>query len=159
MVAFLPLAMIGPAFYAMEGLFVSRYGTAGMDPVQAMFGASLAGLILSVPLVLGSGQWVNPLAGFGRAEQALMLSSVLHAVMYSTYVGLAARAGSVFASQSSYVVTAAGLCWSMVILGEAFSHWVWLALALMLTGLMLVRPRIRTAAAALPALSGGSPEI
>jgi drug/metabolite transporter (DMT)-like permease len=148
MVVFLPLAMMGPTLYAFEGLFVSRYGMAGMDPVQAMFGASFVGLVLCVPLVLGSGQWVDPLAEFGRPEQALVLSSVLHAMLYSTYVGLAARAGSVFASQSSYVVTAAGLCWSMLLLGEQFSPWIWLALAVMLTGLTLVRPRLRVSAAA-----------
>ncbi len=141
MVAYLPLAMLGPFFYALEGTFVSRNGTLGMDAVQAMFGASLAGLILCLPLVLASGQWVDPLAAFGRAEQALVLSSLLHALLYATYVGLAARAGAVFATQTSYVVTASGLCWAMLLLGERFSHWVWAALAVMLVGLMLVKPR------------------
>ena len=145
MVAYLPLAMLGPLCYALEGTFVSRYGMAGMDPVQAMFGASLVGLILSVPLVLVSGQWVNPLAQWGQAEQALVLSSVLHAMLYAAYVGLAARAGAVFATQTSYIVTASGLCWSMLLLGERFSPMVWLALAVMLVGLMLVQPRLRVA--------------
>ena len=147
MVAYLPLAMLGPLCYALEGTFVSRYGMAGMDPVQAMFGASLVGLILSLPLMLASGQWVDPLAHWGRAEQALVLSSVLHAMLYATYVGLAARAGAVFATQTSYIVTASGLCWSMLLLGERFSHWVWAALAVMLVGLMLVQPRLRVAGA------------
>ena len=147
MVAFLPVAMVGPMFYAAEGTFVSRFGMAGMDPVQAMFGASLVGLILCLPLVLASGQWEDPLARWGRPEQALVLSSVLHAMLYATYVGLAARAGAVFATQTSYVVTAAGLCWAMLLLGERFSPWIWLALAVMLAGLSLVRPRPVTRAA------------
>lgn len=145
MVAFLPLAMLGPLFYAMEGSFVARFGMAGMDPVQAMFGASLVGLILCAPLVAVSGQWVDPMAQWGLPEQALVLSSVLHAMLYATYVGLAARAGAVFATQTSYIVTAAGLCWSILLLGEQFSHWVWAALAVMLCGLMLVQPRLRMA--------------
>ena len=99
------------------------------------------------------------MARFGRPEQALVLSSVLHAMLYATYVGLAARAGSVFASQTSYIVTAAGLCWSMLLLGEQFSHWVWLALAVMLTGLTLVRPRQRVPAAAAAKIGERSPEI
>jgi drug/metabolite transporter (DMT)-like permease len=141
MLAFLPLALLGPLFYAAEGTFVSRYGMAGMDPVQAMFGASLAGMILCFPAVIVTGQWVDPLASFGRPEQALVLSSVLHAMLYSTYVGLAARAGAVFATQTSYIVTAAGLCWSMLLLGERFSPWIWAALPVMLLGLTLVQPR------------------
>lgn len=143
MAAFLPFAMIGPLFYAMEGTFVSRYGMAGMDPVQAMFGASLVGLVLCAPMVALSGQWVDPWAPWGRAEGALLLSSVLHAMLYATYVGLAARAGAVFATQTSYIVTAAGLCWSMALLGERFSHWIWVALLVMLVGLSLVQPRPR----------------
>lgn len=145
MVVFLPFAMVGPLFYAMEGTFVSRFGMAGMDPVQAMFGASLTGLLLCAPLVVASGQWVDPMLPWGRAEGALLLSSVLHAMLYSTYVGLAARAGAVFATQTSYIVTASGLCWSMLMLGERFSQWIWLALAVMLLGVSLVQPRMRAA--------------
>ena len=141
MVAFLPLALIGPLFYAVEGTFVSRFGMAGMDPVQAMFGASLVGMVLCLPAVVVSGQWVDPFARFDRAEQALVLSSVLHAMLYATYVGLAARVGAVFATQTSYIVTAAGLCWSMLLLGERFSPWIWAALPVMLVGLTLVKPR------------------
>jgi len=146
MVAFLPMALLGPLFYAMEGTFVSRFGMAGMDPVQAMFGASLVGMVLCLPAVLVTGQWIDPVAQFGQAEQALILSSVLHAMLYSTYVGLAARVGAVFATQTSYVVTAAGLCWSMLLLGERFSPWIWAALPVMLIGLTLVRPRPTAAA-------------
>ena len=141
MLAFLPLALFGPFFYAVEGTFVSRFGMAGMDPVQAMFGASLFGMLLCLPVVLVTGQWVNPLARFDQAEQALVVSSVLHAMLYSTYVGLAARVGAVFATQTSYIVTAAGLCWSMLLLGERFSPWIWAALPVMLLGLTLVQPR------------------
>ncbi len=145
MAAFLPLAMLGPLFYAMEGTFVSRFGMAGMDPVQAMFGASLVGLILCTPMVFVTGQWVDPMEPWGRAEGALLLSSVLHAMLYTTYVGLAARAGAVFATQTSYIVTASGLCWSMLMLGERFSQWIWLALAVMLVGLSLVKPKAQVA--------------
>lgn len=143
MAAFLPLAMVGPLFYAMEGTFVQRYGTAGMDPIQAMFGASLVGLVLVAPVMFGLGQWIDPTAAFGRAEVALVISSALHAVLYAGYVALAARAGAVFASQTSYIVTASGVFWAMILLGERFSPFVWAAMAVMLAGLALVQPRMR----------------
>ena len=148
MVAFLPLALIGPACYALEGTFVARYGMAGMDPVQAMFGASLMGLILCVPVVVLTGQWVSPMPPWGKPEAALVLSSALHGLLYAGYVGLAAKAGAVFATQTSYFVTASGLLWAMLLLGERFSPWVWLAMAVMLLGLTLVRPRLRGVAGA-----------
>jgi drug/metabolite transporter (DMT)-like permease len=140
MVGFLPLAMVGPLFYAMEATFVARFGTAGMEPVQAMFGASVVALVLSLPMMLVLGQGYVPWPA-GRAEAALIAGSVLHGLLYATYVWLASRAGSVFASQSTYLVTASGVFWAMLLLGEQFSSIVWLALAIMLAGVALVRPR------------------
>jgi drug/metabolite transporter (DMT)-like permease len=144
MLAFLPLALIGPLFYAIEATYVAYRGTQGMDALQAMLGASLAGLILCFPvmLVMGQGYWPAP---FGRDDAALALSSALHALLYASYVWLAATAGSVFASQSSYLVTGAGILWAMALLGERFPPLVWLALAVMLAGVALVQPRARAA--------------
>ena len=141
MAAFIPIALIGPLFYACESNLVGRYGTAGMDPHQAMFLTSTVGTVLALPLALGSGQWINPLAGFGPPEMALVASSLVHALAYSGYLWLAARAGAVFAAQTGYIVTATGVIWAIVVLDERYSGWVWAALVLMLFGLSLVQPR------------------
>ena len=150
MVAFLPLAMVGPLFYALEGTFVQRFGMAGMDAVQAMFGASVAGLLLVTPVMLVLGQWISPVPPWGVAEGALVLSSALHGLLYAGYVALAARAGAVFASQCSYLVTASGVTWAMLLLGERFSPFVWAAMVVMLAGLALVQPRTRDGAGSVP---------
>ena len=146
MAAFIPIALIGPLFYAMESNYVARCGTAGMGAVQAMFLASAVGVILSLPLALTSGHWVNPVAGFAAPEAALVASSLIHALAYSAYVWLAARAGAVFAAQTGYIVTGTGVVWAMLLLGETYSGWVWAALALLLAGLTLVQPRDTTSA-------------
>lgn len=146
MAAFLPLAMVGPLFYAMEATFVARFGTAGMDPVQAMFGVSVAATLFSLPIMLALGQGYVPWP-VGKAEAALIGSSALHGLLYSTYVWLAARAGSVFASQSTYLVTASGVFWAMLLLGERFSPLIWVALVVMLAGVALVSPRRKLAEA------------
>lgn len=141
MAAFLPVALIGPLFYAVEGNYVARRGTAGLDPVQAMAGASLAGLILVVPLVWATGQWVDPLANPGRPEIAMLLMGIVHGLVYATFVWLVAVGGPVFAGQSAYLVTASGMVWAMLLLGERFAPTVWAAMAAMLAGVALVRPR------------------
>jgi drug/metabolite transporter (DMT)-like permease len=141
MVAFLPLALIGPLFYAMENTYVAMRGTSGMDPVQAMLGASLAGLLFCTPVMLVMGHWFPMPLSPGRAEWALIGMSALHALLYAGFVWMAVKTGPVFASQSAYVTTASGLIWAMVLLGERFSVWVWAAAALMLLGMMLVQPR------------------
>lgn len=141
MAAYLPIAMIGPLFYAFEGNYVAKFGTAGMDAVQAMFLASVIGAVIMLPVAVGSGQWIDPTAPWGRAEWALVFGSAVHTVCYCGYVWLAGRAGAVFAAQCGYIVTGTGVIWAMLILGERFSGWVWAALCVMLLGLFLVQPR------------------
>ncbi len=134
------VALVGPLCYALEATYVAWAGTPGIDPVQAILGASLASFVIGVPLALASGQWVDPFP-MGQAEAALVILASLSAVVYAAYIWLAMAAGSVFASQVSYIVTGSGVVWAMVILGERFQPVVWLALILMLAGVALVQPR------------------
>lgn len=146
-IGWLLVALVGPLFYAIEANFVARGGTAGMDAVQAMFGVSVVGSLLAAPVALGTGQWVDPFP-MGQAEWALVTSSVVHAVVYASYVWLASKAGSVFASQTAYLVTGSGVIWAMLLLDERFSPVVWVALVVMLAGVALVQPRGKADAAA-----------
>ena len=79
--------------------------------------------------------------GIGRPEVALLASSVIHAIVYSGYVWLVGRAGSVFTVQVSYVVTLTGVGWSLMLLNETYSPYIWAALALMIAGMAMVQPR------------------
>ncbi|MFC2968797.1 DMT family transporter [Acidimangrovimonas pyrenivorans] len=151
MALYLPLGLIAPAFYALESNVVAKWGTGGLDPIQILFGASLVGLAFALPAALVSGQFIDPRPPWGAPDAAVVLSAMVSAVVYASYVWLIGKAGSVFAAQVSYLVTAMGVLWSMVILHERYSGWVWLAFIVMLIGLALVRPRDETPLEALPA--------
>lgn len=141
MVAYIPLALIAPLFYAMEGNYVARFGTAGLGPLRLLFGASVMGALISGPLALWQGQFIDPRGPYGVADAALVGSALIHAAVYTGYVWLVGRAGPVFAVQVSYLVTAFGVVWAMWLLGERYSLWVWAAFGLLLVGLTLVQPR------------------
>jgi len=143
MAAIIPVALIAPFCYACEGNAIARWGTAGLDPIQLITGASLVGLVVMLPVALLSGQWIDPRPRWGVAEGALVLSALAHAVVYSGYVWMVGRAGSVFAAQVSYLVTGFGVLWSVALLAEVYSGYVWAALGLMILGLALVQPRPR----------------
>jgi len=145
MVAIIPLALIAPAFYGLEGNVVAKWGTAGLDPIQLLCGASLIGAVIAAPLALATGAFITPTTPLNTPDHALILSSVIHAAVYSTYVWLVGRAGAVFAAQVSYLVTGFGVLWSMLLLGERYSGWIWLAMAVMFAGLFLVQPRPKAA--------------
>ena len=147
MIAFLPLALVAPFCYACEGNIVAKWGTAGLDPFAVLFGASVIGTLISLPLAVGSGQFIVPRPPFILADFTMLLSSIIHVLVYSGYVWLIGRAGAVFAGQVSYIVTGTGVLWAMTLLGESYSLWIWGALAFMGLGLMLVQPRLAEAPA------------
>lgn len=141
MLAWIPLAAVSSFCYAFEGNYVARWGTAGLDAIQVLFGASLVGAILTLPLALATGQFVNPLRPWQAPEWALLSSSVIHVAVYAAYVWLVGRAGAVFAVQVSYLVTGFGVFWAMLLLSESYSPFIWAALGLISFGVFLVQPR------------------
>ncbi|WP_390910670.1 EamA family transporter [Pseudosulfitobacter sp. SM2401] len=135
------IGLIAGLFYAFEGNYVAKWGTAGLDPIQVLWGASLVGVIISLPLAILSGQWINPLPPYSAPDYALIASSVIHVLVYSGYVWLVGRAGPVFAVQVSYLVTIFGVFWARVLLGESYAPQIWIALCVMLAGMYLVQPK------------------
>ena len=141
MLRWLPVALIAPLCYAIEGNYVSRWGTAGLDPFQVMLGACLVAATLVLPAALVSGQFISPFRAFEAPEQALVIYALISVLAYSGYVWLVGVAGAVFAVQVSYLVTGFGVVASLVFLGERYSPLIWLAFALVLAGIFLVQPR------------------
>ena len=135
------IGLISGLFYAFEGNYVARWGTAGLDPMQVLWGASAVGTIIALPLALGSGQWNSPLPPYGAPDIAQVANSTVHVLTYAGYVWLVGRAGAVFAVQVSYLVTLFGLFWARLFFGESYPSTVWVALGLMLIGMYLVQPR------------------
>ncbi|MFT4620366.1 MAG: drug/metabolite transporter (DMT)-like permease [Sulfitobacter sp.] len=141
MLAFIPLALVAPLFYAVEGNLLAKIGMRGLDPVQLLLGASVVGAVVAAPIALATGTFISPLPPYGAPDFALVASGVVHGFVYSTYFWLVARAGPVFAVQVSYLVTGFGVFWAKLILDESYSIWIWAAMALMLVGVFLVQPR------------------
>ncbi len=141
------IALVAGLCYALEGNVVAKWGTAGLDAIQVLFGASLLGAVAILPLTLASDQFIAPAELLGRAGYALILASVAHTLVYAGYVWLVGRAGPMFTVQVSYLVTGFGILWAKVILSEAYPPAVWAALGLMFVGMYLVQPRPKAALA------------
>jgi len=135
------IAMLAPLFYGGEGNFLIWHGARGLDPMQILFGASIFGLLLTLPLAVITGQIINPVIPWGVPELAIVATSIISWGTYVTYLWLVGKAGPVFASQVAYTVTGFGVIWSMLLLGERYSMWVWAAFALIILGIVLVQPR------------------
>lgn len=137
--------LITGVFYAFEGNYIAKWGTEGLGPFQVMLGASLAGSVIVLPIMVMTGQYITPEWPLPEAQLALIGANVVHVFVYATYVWLAGRAGAVFTVQVSYLVTGFGLIWAWLLLGEAYAPTLWVALAAIFVGMYLVQPRPRLA--------------
>ena len=74
----------------------------------------------------------------------LVVVSLFHTIAYSTFIWLIGQTGPIFTSFVAYLVTGFGVVWSILLLGETYAIWVWLAFALMFVAMFLVQPRNHT---------------
>lgn len=139
---FVLVALIAPMFYGIEGNYLAIKQPADTGPVATLFGASVIGALVSLPLTLISDTFINPFeSGIGKSELALMTTISLHIIAYVGYIWLVDQAGPVFSAQIAYIVTPAGIILSIILLGEQPSAFIWIALIILLVGLFLVQPR------------------
>lgn len=139
--AFVPLALACALFYAAEAVGLGKLGSAGLGPIELLAGASLIGLVPALPLAILTDSWITPQLPLNRADVSLIVTAAIHALAYAGYVWIVGQGGAVFAAQVSYLVTGTGVLWSMAILGERYSLWIWAALGVVFLGLFLVQPR------------------
>ena len=143
-VGWILLALLSPLCYAIEGVWINKIGIAKLDPIEVILGASILGFFILMPIVALNGYWITPYRVWGPAEFAITASSLIHSIIYISYIWLIGKAGVIFASQVSYIYTASGIGFSIILLGEGYSLFVWAAVILMLMGLMMVRPSRRS---------------
>ena len=150
MVGWVLLALVVPASYASENLFIALRRPAGSDAIVLLCGMQLAGAAMLAPLVWATDGWVSLALPWGEIEWWIVVLVVVNTVGYLMYIELVRIAGPVFAAQTGYLVTASGVLWGIAIFAERHSAWVWAALAVMFAGLFLVNPRPNRAAPSAP---------
>ncbi|MEL6505028.1 MAG: DMT family transporter [Pseudomonadota bacterium] len=134
------VGLLAPLCYGIEGNYLTLRQPADTGPIATLFAGSIIGLIILTPTVLWTGTGIDMTGSLGVAEWALVGSSIIHVVAYAGYIWIVGQTGPVFASLVGYVVTPAGMILSIVLLGEAPSPYIWLALGLILMAITLVRP-------------------
>ncbi len=139
------LAMLAVLFYAIEGVGLDRMGRAGLDPIQLLLGASIVSAFATLPIALATGTFIIPVLPFSKADFAVVLSGLANTAAYVGFVWMIGSGGAVFASQVAYLVTGFGVLWSMILLGESYSIWIWSALIFIFAGLLLAQPKQKPA--------------
>jgi DNA-binding response OmpR family regulator/drug/metabolite transporter (DMT)-like permease len=135
------LALLIPATYAAEDLYISEKRPADIDSV-AIYGLALVvSCFMLMPLVVGFGDFIPVQFLAGKLGIIVVLIALASALAMILFIYLIATTGAVFASQSAYATTTAGIGWSIVLLGEYIPLWTWAALGLIIVGLIMVEPK------------------
>jgi drug/metabolite transporter (DMT)-like permease len=141
MAAWFLLSLVAPLLFASANIVA-----AVMLPKQSNSFGMAAGILLGSALVLGvvmafSGQSFAfpPLLGAGAL--AIFGSGLINGSFIVMFLEIIRIAGPVFFSQFNYLAVAAGIGWGYAIFGERLGIYIWMALTLMLVGVLLVTAR------------------
>lgn len=135
------VAAIAPTCHALNNINLSRPVMTDIHPLHIIFGANLFGAMTLLPLALATGHFFVPSLPFGTLEWTIVGNGVINVLAFLGFISVIQLAGPVFASQTGYLVTIAGVVWGMALFGESHSGWVWTSLTVMIIGLSLVSPR------------------
>jgi len=135
------IMVVAATCYAIENLVIAARMPPNVNVFVVVTGMLIAATIMLTPIL-----WITDTFAWmpwplDRSGWAIVLMAGITATAYGGFYYLVVRAGPVFASQTAYVVTLAGVLWGMLIYGEVHSTWVWASLVVMIIALSLVKPR------------------
>ena len=148
MAGWMLLALLGPVLFALSIIGAAKFRPPEAPSVSMAAGVALGAALFLLPVMAVDGSWWFFDSGFDLGVQALTYVSIFYFFFWLCFFEIVRLAGPVFFSTVNYLVTFSGVVWGMIIFGESFGPWVWVALALMVAGLYLLgrrEPRALTA--------------
>ncbi len=143
------LAVIAAALsYALAAVYASRH-VSHLPPQVASFGQLITASLILLPLAVIEPSWRTALTA-RSISAVLFLGVVGTSLAYLIYYRLIRDAGATFTSLVTYISPPFGVFWGWLILSEAITLNVVLALGLITCGLLLVRAAPRNSELALP---------
>ncbi|MCC0065255.1 MAG: response regulator [Defluviimonas sp.] len=130
-----------PLFYAVEDIVIAALPEEGTDVLAAATGITLAAAGLLMPVTLVTGSMIWPAEALSTYASPFLLIAGLSSFSTVLLIYTIRTTGAVFASQAGYSMTAGGILWSVILLNEEMSVWIWSAIACLISGLALVMPK------------------
>ena len=136
------LALVASVSMSIENAYAGGYRPPFAGSFELSFARQAFAVLLLLPLALLTGTWLPVLVPWETAQYAATGNGLLSGIAYTILLYVIRTAGPVFASQTAYMITLAGVAWGMILFAETHSIYIWSALLLTLVGISLVRPRL-----------------
>ena len=134
-------ALLVPMCYAVEGLMIAAIPSSGSDAIGTTTGIVVASALIAMPLTYFSGSFIPVSEIFSGFGWAFLLVAVLSSTSMVLSVLAVRTTGAVFTSQVGYATTGAGIVWSIILLNEQMTGWIFAAVACLISGVALVMPK------------------
>ncbi len=134
------VALLLPLLFAIEAILMAAKRPEHIDMFASVGIMMLLSAIMLAPMVVYSGNLIVLSAETAGLSALILLMGIVGASSVFLAFHLVAKAGAVFASQSAYAMTIAGIVWGMLLLNEELSAVAWGAVVMILIGLYLVEP-------------------
>jgi drug/metabolite transporter (DMT)-like permease len=128
---------LGPVCYASVAIFNQRCRPQGSDSLTLACGMVILGFAGALPFAALRGE-IAALWPVGPGELAVMIQIAVSCFGYIVQFEVIRMAGAVYFSQVTYIVAVTALTWSYLLLDEALSPIVGLAVLLIFAGLVLL---------------------
>ena len=139
------VALVVPLSYAIESILVAAMpDDNATSPIEFLFFIMLGSSIWAWSGATITGTAVSPWTTETTTLALIATIGLVSAISNGSYVLAIRKMGAVFASQYAYVVTIMGVGWSVLLLNERLTLWLWLALICVLAGIFMVRPKEKT---------------
>jgi drug/metabolite transporter (DMT)-like permease len=135
------LALVASVSMSIENTYAGGFRPPGVGSLELSFTRQATAVLILLPLAFFTGNHLPLFSVWGVAQYAATGNGLLSGIAFTLLLYVINTAGPVFASQTAYVITLAGVAWGMVLFGETHSIYIWVALALTLVGISLVRPQ------------------
>ncbi|MBI4185143.1 MAG: DMT family transporter [Proteobacteria bacterium] len=132
------MGFLTPTIYALTHIIVARFRPEGADSLALAAGMMAGSALGLAPAMALSGSFFPLWSASGFAAALVLAQALVTGAAFVVYFALMRRAGPVYSSQASYVVTLTGIAWGIGLFGERYSAWIWAAATLVLAGLALV---------------------
>jgi len=137
MVGWFLLSLLAPICFAAANVAAAVLRPLEATSVTMAAGVLLGSAIIVAPFMFAFGQWSTP-GGMGAGDWALMGSIIANCIVVILFLEIIRLAGPTFFAQFNYLAVVAGIGWGALIFGERLGIGVWLALALMAIGIILM---------------------
>lgn len=135
------LAIAAPLLLASGNVFRTLAWPKDLKPMSAATLLLVLQALVLVPVAVATGEFEAPRALFRSQDIALLGAGALTAAFYLGAFELQKRGGPVVVGQLGYVITVASLAIGMLVFGERYPASTFVAVAVVLVGVMLVNRR------------------